>query len=146
MRISTRARYGLRLMLDLALKHGKGPIFLKEVSRSQEISEKYLGQIIMPLKAAGLVKSYRGAHGGYTLQRDPDKITLREIVTTLEGDLNLVECVGDPSSCERFAKCVTQQVWCDVARAVSGTLEATTLADLVQRHHQRGESLASYAI
>jgi Rrf2 family protein len=146
MRISTRARYGLRLMLDLAVKHGKGPIFLKEVSRSQEISEKYLGQIIMPLKAAGLVKSFRGAHGGYTLQRDPDKITLREIVTTLEGDLNLVECVGSPASCERFAGCVTQQVWCDVARAVSGTLEHITLADLVQRQSQRNDSQANYAI
>lgn len=146
MRISTRARYGLRLMLDLALKHGKGPIFLKEVSRSQEISEKYLGQIIMPLKAAGLVKSYRGAHGGYTLQRDPEKITVREIVATLEGDLKLVECVANPSSCKRYSICVTQQVWCQVAKAVSETLEAITLAQLAQRHHQRSESTASYAI
>lgn len=146
MRISTRARYGLRLMLDLALKHGKGPIFLKEVSRSQEISEKYLGQIIMPLKAAGLVKSFRGAHGGYTLQRDPDKITVREIVATLEGDLNLVDCVVNPSACDRFALCVTQEVWCKVSRAVSQTLEAITLADLVKRNNQRAENMASYTI
>lgn len=146
MRISTRARYGLRLMLDLALKHGKGPIFLKEVSRSQEISEKYLGQIIMPLKAAGLVKSYRGAHGGYTLQRDPESITVREIVATLEGDLNLVECVTTPTSCKRFSVCVTQQVWSSVARAVSETLEGITLAELAQRHHQRSENTASYTI
>ena len=146
MRISTRARYGLRLMLDLALKHGKGPIFLKEVSRSQEISEKYLGQIIMPLKAAGLVKSFRGAHGGYTLQRDPDKITVREIVATLEGDLNLVECVVNPAVCDRFALCVTQEVWGKVSRAVSETLEAITLADLVKRNNQRAENMASYTI
>jgi Rrf2 family protein len=146
MRISTRARYGLRLMLDLALKFGKGPIFLKEVSRSQEISEKYLGQIIMPLKAAGLVKSFRGAHGGYTLQREPEKITVREIVATLEGDLNLVECVANPSSCERYAGCVTQEVWCQISRAVSDTLEGITLADLVQRHRRRGEETATYAI
>jgi Rrf2 family protein len=133
-------------MLDLALKHGKGPIFLKEVSRSQEISEKYLGQIIMPLKAAGLVKSYRGAHGGYTLQRDPEKITVREIVATLEGDLNLVECVTNPSSCNRFSICVTQQVWSQVARSISDTLEGITLADLAERHHQRAENMASYTI
>jgi Rrf2 family protein len=133
-------------MLDLALKHGKGPIFLKEVSRSQEISEKYLGQIIMPLKAAGLVKSYRGAHGGYTLQRDPEKITVREIVATLEGDLNLVECVTNPSSCNRFSICVTQQVWSQVARSIADTLEGITLADLAQRHHQRAENMASYTI
>jgi Rrf2 family protein len=133
-------------MLDLALKHGKGPIFLKEVSRSQEISEKYLGQIIMPLKAAGLVKSFRGAHGGYTLQRDPDKITVREIVATLEGDLNLVECVVNPAACDRFALCVTQEVWGKVSRAVSQTLEGITLADLVKRSNQRSESMASYTI
>ena len=133
-------------MLDLALKHGKGPIFLKEVSRSQEISEKYLGQIIMPLKAAGLVKSFRGAHGGYTLQRDPEKITVREIVATLEGDLNLVECVVNPSACDRFSLCVTQEVWCKVSRAVSETLEAITLADLVKRNNQRSENMASYTI
>jgi Rrf2 family protein len=133
-------------MLDLAVKHGKGPIFLKEVSRSQEISEKYLGQIIMPLKAAGLVKSFRGAHGGYTLQRDPDKITVREIVATLEGDLNLVECVVNPAACDRFALCVTQDVWCKVSHAVSETLEAITLADLVKRSNQRSESMASYTI
>jgi Rrf2 family protein len=133
-------------MLDLALKHGKGPIFLKEVSRSQEISEKYLGQIIMPLKSAGLVKSYRGAHGGYTLQRDPDKITVREIVATLEGDLNLVECVTNPASCSRFAICVTQEVWCQVARAISDSLEGITLADLAKRHHSRSDNLASYTI
>ena len=146
MRISTRARYGLRLMLDLAIKHGKGPIFLKDVSRSQEISEKYLGQIIMPLKAAGLVQSFRGAHGGYTLRRDPDKITVREIVATLEGDLNLVDCVTKPSSCERFPGCVTQQVWCQVAKAVMDTLEAITLAELVKRQRERSEDTSSYAI
>ena len=133
-------------MLDLALKHGSGPIFLKEVSRSQQISEKYLGQIVMPLKAAGLVKSFRGAHGGYSLQRDPEQITVREIVSTLEGDLTLMDCVVDPASCNRFAGCVTQQVWCEVARAVSTTLEGITLAELAQRHHQRGETLASYTI
>ena len=95
MKMSTRARYGLRLMVDLAVKDGKGPILLKDVSRSQEISEKYLSQIIIPLKTAGLVKSFRGAHGGYTLQRDPAKINLLEVVSALEGDLSLVECVAN---------------------------------------------------
>ena len=146
MRISTRARYGLRLMLDLALKHGKGPIFLKEVSRSQEISEKYLGQIIMPLKAAGLVKSFRGAHGGYTLQRDPGTINLFEIVSALEGDLGLVECVTEPSACNRTDICVTQAVWCQVSRAIADTLGRITLADLVEKHKALPPSAPTYSI
>lgn len=137
MKISTRARYGLRLMVDLAVKHGKGPILLKDVSRSQEISEKYLSQIIIPLKTAGLVKSYRGAHGGYTLQRDPDKINLHEVVSALEGDLSLVECVSSPAACSRTDQCVTQEVWGRVSRAIVETLEGLTLADLAARHETR---------
>jgi len=92
------------------------------------------------------VKSFRGAHGGYTLQRDPEKITVREIVSTLEGDLNLVDCVSNPVSCNRSSECVTQQVWCQVARAVLDTLGGITLADLVQRHRLRGEETANYTI
>src|SRR5512138_597369 len=127
MRISTRARYGLRLMLELALQHGKGPIFLKDIARSQDISEKYLSQIIIPLKASGLVTSFRGAHGGYILQGDPAGITVRQIVEVLEGDLSLVECVTNPASCDRAAQCVTQDVWCRVSQAMSETLEGLTL-------------------
>ena len=137
MRISTRARYGLRLMVDLAVKHGKGPILLKDVSRSQEISEKYLSQIIIPLKTAGLVKSFRGAHGGYMLQRDPGMINLLEVISALEGDLSLVECVATPATCKRTDICVTQGVWGQVSRAIAGTLAGITLADLVEQHAAR---------
>jgi Rrf2 family protein len=146
MKISTRARYGLRLMVDLAMKHGKGPIYLKDVSRSQEISEKYLSQIIIPLKAAGLVKSFRGAHGGYTLSRDPEKINLLEIVSTLEGSLSLVECVTNPAECKRVASCVTQDVWCQMARAMAETLQKLTLADMVLRQHTLNKDASSYSI
>ena len=94
MRTSTRSRYGVRLMLELALSHGKGPIFLKDIARRQEISDKYLSQIIIPLKSAGLVSSHRGAHGGYVLQREPARITIREIVEVLEG-ITLQDLVRD---------------------------------------------------
>ena len=133
-------------MVDLATKHGKGPILLKDVSRSQEISEKYLSQIIIPLKNAGLVKSFRGAHGGYTLQRDPDKINLLEIVSALEGELSLVECVSSPETCNRIDICVTQHVWCQVARAMAGTLSGITLATLVERHNALPASTPTYSI
>lgn len=146
MKMSTRSRYGLRLMVDLAVKHGKGPILLKDVSRSQEISEKYLSQIIIPLKTAGLVKSFRGAHGGYTLQRDPDKITLIDIVSALEGDLSLVECVSSPEVCNRTEICVTQGVWAQVSRAIVDTLAGITLADLVARHNTLPRNAPTYSI
>jgi len=146
MKISTRARYGLRLMVDLAVKHGKGPILLKDVSRSQEISEKYLSQIIIPLKTAGLVKSFRGAHGGYTLQRDPGKINLLEVVSALEGDLSLVECVANPAACSRTDNCVTQEVWHQVSRAMVGTLEGITLADLATRLNALPKNAPTYSI
>ncbi len=86
MKISTRVRYGMRLMLELALHDNQGPIFLKDIARKQDISEKYLSQIIIPLRTAGLVKSFRGAHGGYELQREPEAITLRQVMEALEGE------------------------------------------------------------
>jgi Rrf2 family protein len=119
-------------MLELALHYGQGPIFLKDIARSQEISEKYLSQIIIPLKARGLVNSFRGAHGGYVLHREPAQVNLREIVEVLEGDFSLVECVTDPKVCDRASQCVTQSVWCRVGQAIASTLSAITLADLVR--------------
>jgi len=134
MKISARSKYGLRLMLDLALSHGKKPSLLREIAERQEISEKYLGQIIIPLKAAALVKSFRGARGGYSLSREPGRINLREIVEILEGGLVFSECVERPSVCTRSRTCVTTGVWNKVGQAVAKTLEEITLADLVREH------------
>lgn len=131
MKISTRARYGLRLMLELAMRHGKGPVFLRDIAKSQEISEKYLSTIIISLKAAGFVNSYRGAHGGYEISRSPERINLLEIVATLEGDLGLVDCVANPRACHRAAQCAVQEVWSKVGQAIATTLESMTLRDLV---------------
>jgi Rrf2 family protein len=146
MKISTRSRYGVRLMLELAVRYGGGPIFLRDIARSQAISEKYLSQIIIPLKAAGLVNSFRGAHGGYVLQRDPSRINLREIVEALEGDLVLVDCVNNPSVCDRAAGCVTQNVWGKVGRAIASTLAGVTLQGLVDDLRRKKESIVNYAI
>jgi len=95
MKLSTRARYGVRLMLALAKNYGQGSVFLREVAKSEEISEKYLSQIIIPLRGAGLVSSSRGVHGGYTLSKSPAEITLQQIVEPLEGNC-LVDCVKNP--------------------------------------------------
>jgi Rrf2 family protein len=133
MKMSTKGRYGVRLMLDLALHYGQGSIFLKDLSKRQEISEKYLWQLIPPLKNAGLVSSNRGSKGGYVLAKKPSKINLEEIVTLLEGPINFVDCVDDPASCQRSDKCATIAVWDEMARNVRKYLSGITLQDLVDK-------------
>jgi Rrf2 family protein len=133
-------------MLELALHYGKGPVFLKCIAEKQGISEKYLWQLLAPLKAAGLVNSLRGAHGGYILAKPPAQITLKEIVVTLEGSLLAVECVDVPESCSRIQSCVTRDVWKEVSEKVSHTLEAITLQHLVGRQHQKETRSQSYDI
>jgi len=133
-------------MLELGLQHGRGPTLLKEISRSQEISEKYLSQIILPLKAAGLVKSFRGAKGGYVLAREPAAISLREIVEVLEGTLTPVDCVAQPEGCRRSSNCVTMGVWRTVGKAITDSLDAMSLADLIAEHRSRVERGVAWSI
>lgn len=131
MRLSTRARYGTRLMLELALNFNQGTVFLKDIAKKEEISEKYLSQLVIPLKASGLISSSRGAHGGYRLAKPPSQITLMEIVQMLEGNLSLVECVKNPSICSRVSKCATRDIWGKLDEKISDVLSSVTLEDLV---------------
>jgi len=137
MKISTRGRYALRLMLDLALTGGDAPVSLRDVARRQDISDKYLEQIITPLGRAGLVRSVRGAGGGYLLTRSPEEYTVGEILRVLEGSLAPVSCAEDGSCCGRAEGCVAQEVWAEIARAVSGVVDHITLGDLVRRYHEK---------
>ena len=133
-KISTKGRYALRLMLDLALHGGDGrPVSLRDVSRRQQLSDKYLEQIVTPLSKAGLVRSMRGAGGGYLLTRSPADYTVGEILRPLEGDLAPVECATDADFCERCGQCVTVELWREIHRAVSQVVDHTTLADLMER-------------
>ncbi len=137
MKLSTRGRYGVRLMIDLALHYGNGPIYLKDIAGRQGISEKYLWQLINPLKAAGLVSSTRGAHGGYALAKEPKGISLKEILQVLEGSLCLVDCVDNPASCERAASCISRDIWGEASRGMQRTLADTTLAAMVSRQKEK---------
>jgi Rrf2 family protein len=133
-RISTRTRYGTRLMVRLGLYYPtKSPVLLKDIAKEEEISEKYLSQIIIPLKAAGLVNSFRGAHGGYTLSRAPSQIKVGEIVEVLEGGLDVVSCTQRPSECARVSVCVTRNLWCKVNEKISHMLNSVTLQELVKQ-------------
>ena len=137
MKISTRGRYALRLMLDIALTDGKTPVSLRDVAQRQEISDKYLEQIITPLGRAGLVRSVRGAGGGYLLTKKPEEYTVGEILRPLEGSLAPVGCAQDKDCCGRAEQCVTQEVWQQVMAAVSSVVDRITLADLVGRYHEK---------
>ncbi len=133
MRLSTRSRYGVRLMLALAVNKQNKPVFLKDIASSEEISEKYLSQIIIPLKGKGLVTTFRGAHGGYLLSRPASEITLRDIIEPLEGDLNLVDCVGNSSVCEKSNECATREVWGEMSSLLLNFLDNFTLEDLIKK-------------
>ena len=137
MKLSTKGRYGARLMLDLALHYGEGPVLLKDVAERQEISEKYLGHLIPPLKAAGLISSSRGAHGGYILAKPPEDITLGEVVRAVEGTLVLVECITAPRICHRVDFCVTRDIWKEMGEKMEEVLESTTLQETVNRQRQK---------
>lgn len=137
MKISTKGRYALRLMLDLALQGGEGPVPLRDVARRQDISDKYLEQIVTQLSRADLVRSIRGAGGGYLLTRPASEYTVGEILRALEGSLTPVTCVENPSCCCRSEACVTMEVWEQIAAAVSSVVDHTTLQDLVDRAKMR---------
>lgn len=146
MRLSTRGRYGARLMLELALNYGNGRVLLKDIARRQEISEGYLEHLLPPLKAAGLVNSARGAHGGYMLAKTPSEITLREVVQVLEGSLSPAECVDTPSVCQRVRSCVTRDIWKELGEKISHTLESITLKDMVEMQRDKAEASPMYNI
>ena len=139
MKISTKGRYALRLMVDLALNGGNGPVSLRDVAGRQQLSDKYLEQIVTPLARAGLVRSVRGAGGGYLLTRKPEEYTVGDILRPLEGDLAPVECATDAGFCERSCDCVTVELWQEIHRAVSAVVDGTTLADLAQRQRAKAE-------
>jgi Rrf2 family protein len=141
MKLSTRGRYGLRLMLELAIHYKDRPILLKDISENQRISLKYLGQLIMPLKIAGLVKSARGARGGYSLSRPPEKIKIGEIVSALEGKLCIVECIDNPEICEMSGKCAARDVWSELNHRMIEILNSHTLQDMVTAQIQKENSM-----
>jgi Rrf2 family protein len=132
-RLSTKGRYGTRLMLNLARHYGNGPdaVILKHISDDERISIRYLEQIIIPLKINRLVKSIRGAGGGYTLARKPEEIKLSEILHALEGNCCLVECIEDGSYCEFTEACPTFDIWKNATELLKGYFDSLTLKDVM---------------
>ena len=138
MKISTKGRYAVRVMLDLALHNTGECIKVKDIAARQGISEKYLEQIIAILNKAGYVKSVRGAQGGYRIARDPKDYTVGMILRLTEGSLAPVVCLEEDSdACDRVDTCETLQVWKDLYQAINNVVDGVTIADLEQQHKQR---------
>ncbi len=132
MKLSTRARYGLRALLDIAVHESGAPVRLREIARRQNVSLSYLEHIVGPLISSGILRSSRGIHGGVSLTRRPWDISVREAVTTLEGDMVATDCVRDAAVCPRSQTCATRGLWVELTEAMEEVLGMRTLADLMR--------------
>jgi Rrf2 family protein len=131
--LSTKGRYGLSMMFELAKKYGNGTISLKDIAKNQELSETYLEQLISHLKKAGLVTSIRGAQGGYELSRAPADITVGQIIRTLEGPLAPSDCVVEKGpECSKAEYCVTRPIWEKIMESINSVIDSITLQNMIE--------------
>ena len=132
MKLSTRSRYGTRMMLDLAQHYDQGPIQIGDIAKRQDISVKYLEQLIIPLKKANYVKSVRGPKGGHVLGKLPQEITVGDIVKVLEGGISLSDCIENPHTCNNSSNCLTRGLWTEATKAMYEKLNAVTLSEMIK--------------
>lgn len=130
MKISTRLRYGLRAMIDLALDEDVAPVMTQAIADRQEVSKKYLEHLLKSLKDAGLVRSVRGSKGGFYLARSPEEITVEDVALAFEGSPEIVDCVGNPEVCSRREQCPTIDLWREMGDVIFSFLRTRTLADM----------------
>lgn len=138
MKLSTRGRYGIKAMVDLAVEYGNGPVSVATLAALQGISLAYLEQLIAALKKAGLVQSMRGVQGGYSLSREPDAITVGEVLRALEGSTTVVDCVGyEAFGCEQACTCSARPLWLKLQNRINAVLEETTIKDMADDYIQQ---------
>lgn len=133
MRVSTRVRYGTRALVELALHGDQSPLQIELLAERHHLSARYLAKIVQDLRRAGLVRSVRGAHGGYVLNQPASAITVLDVWEALEGPIQAVECLADPECCEFVQSCVTRDVWCDFQQGAADTLRRATIANLADQ-------------
>jgi Rrf2 family protein len=147
MKLSTRAEYGTRALIELALVYQNGettPLMLQTVATRQNISKKYLEQLFIPLRKAGIIEGLRGPSGGYRLARAPEDISLSELFEVLEGPVAVADCLVTPDTCKHSGFCATQEVWQQLSKAIGDTLDSYTLADLTERHTCLVDKLSAF--
>ncbi len=130
--LSTKGRYGTRLMYQLAKNYGQGPMLLKEIAKKEDLSVKYMEQIIVLLKQANFITSLRGPYGGYTLNKAPSEINMKELLEVLEGDISPVDCVDNPIRCQKSDHCAAHNVWQILESKINHTLEEISLQDMLE--------------
>ncbi|MEW6378478.1 MAG: RrF2 family transcriptional regulator [bacterium] len=144
MKLSTKCRYGLRALIEIAKNSGKGPAKRKDIASSQEISDPYLESILLTLKQSRIINTTRGAKGGYVLCRPAAQITVLDVVNAFEGPLTLVDCLQSPNMCSKVTFCVTRTIWRELQDTWRSILEGTTLQDLLDKEHK--QQALTYAI
>lgn len=140
MKLSTKGRYGVKAMVDLAIHYGEAPVSIKSISERQNISEYYLEQLFTPLRKSELIKSIRGAQGGYVLSKSPKEISVAEIVRVLEGPIEISECI-DGSACSNIDCCATRLLWGKIKRSIDSVMESTTLEDIVNDYNSMRQNI-----
>jgi len=148
MKISTKGRYGLRILIDLAMHDPGKPRMLRDIAESQQISEKYISRLVIDLRRAKLVRSVRGVNGGFHLAKRPDEITLLEVLETMEGPLSVVECVRSPEKCKRENLCPARNIWTQLNDGIRELTRNITLDDILNayRQHNADLGIADYCI
>ena len=132
MKLSTRSRYGTRMMLDLAEHYNEGPVQIGHIAKRQDISVKYLEQLIIPLKRAELIQSVRGPKGGHLLAKPPREISVGEVVEVLEGGIDLSVCVGDADACGKSKECLIRATWEEATKAMYRKLDSVSLLKVIK--------------
>ncbi len=148
MKISTKGRYGLRILIDLAMHDPGKPRMLRDIAASQQISEKYISRLVIDLRRAKLVRSVRGVNGGFHLAKRPDEITLLQVLETMEGPLSVVECVRSPEKCKRQTLCPARNIWTQLNDGIRELTRNITLDDILNayRQHNADLGIADYCI
>ena len=139
MKVNTKVRYGLRAILQIAEGYGKDPVPISAISESQEISGKYLEQVVGTLRKSGLITSRKGVRGGYNLARSPEEINLWEIITALDSHTTLVDCVNDAGICDRSDDCLTRSIWTLLSIRMQEFWTSFKLSDLLNTMHATGD-------
>jgi Rrf2 family cysteine metabolism transcriptional repressor len=138
MKLSTKCRYGLRAVLEIARKYGKAPAKRKDIAKKEGLSGSYLENILLVLRNHKIVETTRGVNGGYVLSRPPAAISAYEIVNALEGPLSVVDCVDNPHGCDKTGRCATRVLWCELAGAMRDVLTKTSLQELLDKEKKSG--------
>jgi Rrf2 family protein len=148
MKFSAKSEYAIRAVLDIAIRSAEGPVQVKEIAGRQFIPERFLEQVLSGLKRAGLVKSLRGAQGGYLLGRSADQMTLADLIQAVEGPITLMECTSEEvsSRCRQSTSCVVKDVWSDVQSALVDALNSVTVEDMCRRRKEKEKYVPMYDI